>query len=454
MVYNGERCPHSHSETGRAMLWTGAAIRAARTADRMRRQGASTVNHLDIIQSALGALAHRRSFTPGIFESLAPLIGRLGYGTAAVYITDDYPDRMNLAARFGGNGDGGGNGDAYPATIALGRERPLRAETAAVFGDRPDVMVEPLFSHGCELGVLVASAPRGGGEDAREGFKTLAGAVSTMAYIERLRTTTLREREERDMFFAQSLVSRLLVQDVPKIKHLRIGCKHVRSLEAGGDFFDFVAKPDGSLLGFVGSCSGSGLRTVLEVCGIMREIHRSLHKFDRPSRVLERINTLLVEEKRRRHQASLCLFHVSAVEGKIRLAKSGRLGVLLCGPGRETENISAPGEAFLGMAPGLEFRDEAYAFRPGQSLFCVTEGFFTPVGEAGDSDEEARLAAFTRCVGEAHGARRKKPLANAVFELAERTGERGEMGGDTPMLALSVEFLNNRESVRIIRGGF
>jgi serine phosphatase RsbU (regulator of sigma subunit) len=279
--------------------------------------------------------------------------------------------------------------------------------------------------------------------ETRTSFRTLADAVSLMAYLERIRTNTRREREERDLFFAQALVSRLLVQRVPKIKHLRIGCEHVRSLEAGGDFFDFIAKPDGSLLGFIGSCSGSGLRTVLEVCGIMREIHRSLNTFDRPSQVLDRINTLLVEETHRRHQASLCVFHANAVERRIRLAKSGRLGMLLGGPGGKITNISARGTNFLGMVPKLEFHDEEYSFEPGQSFACATEGFY-----AGHDKQELRY--FLETVGTVLESRLKKPVVNAVFEQVNRT-DGWTARPDASMLALSVEFLNNRESVRIMR---
>ncbi len=398
------------------------------------------MDSFDIVHSALASFERRRSFTPGMFEPLTPLLKKLGYDTAAIYIVDDYPDRMTLAAGYGG---------AYPPSIMLGgrvRVTPAEAAETALRGV-PGLMVERLFNHGRELGVIAATVTGTAGKAEREELATLAGAVSVMAYGERVRTNTEREREEREIFFAQALISRLLVRDVPKIKHLRLGCEHVRSLEAGGDFFDFIARPDGSLLGFVGSCSGSGLRTVLEVCCIMREIQRSLNRFDRPSQVLDRINTFLVEEKRRRHQASLCVFRVSAVERRITIAKSGRLGALLSDPGGRIENVSAPGANFLGIMPHLDFHDEEHGFEPGQSLFCVTEGFYIGRDLTNGGAEQER---FFEYVSAALAARRKKPLANAVFDAVNREGNPA-FRPDNPMLALSVEFLNNRESVRLIR---
>jgi hypothetical protein len=387
------------------------------------------MDQLEIIRSALRAFEKRRPFTPGMFDPLMPLLQRLGCASAAVYLVDDYPDHMARVAGYGGE---------YPQEIPLAQKTSPAEEAASVLRKTRNLVIVPLSSHGLALGVLAASMTP---PDA-ESLRAIAEVAGPMAYAERVRVNIDRERQERELFFAQALAGRLLVQDVPKIKHLRVGCEHVRSLEAGGDFFDFVAKPDGSLVGFVGSCSGSGLRTVLEVCGIIREIHRSLQKFDAPGKVLERINTLLVEEKHRRHQASLCVFRVSAVERRIRLAKSGRLGMLLCGggvAGGGVEDISAHGTNFLGIVPKMDFRDEEYGFEPEQSLFCVTEG-----GYAG-------MDTILECVSAALGARRKKPLANAVFERVNRM-EEYPIRTDASMLALSVEFLNNRESVRLFRG--
>lgn len=397
-----------------------------------------SIDPIDIIKSTLGTFEHRQSFAPGMFEPLKPLFKRLGYESAVVYITDDYPDRMLLVTGYGGE-------EVFPPYVVLNHTKSLFDETARLFQDIPNLMLGRLFNHGRELGVLAVTCKEPPSGQAREAFDTLVGAVSIMAYVERIRTNSCRERQERDLFFAQSLTNRLMSREVPKVKNLRLGCEFMRTLEAGGDFYDFIPNPDGNLLGLIGSCSGRGLRTVMEMASILRETFRSFTYTSSLSEVLFRINTMLVEEKHRAHQASLCLFHVDATRRKLRLAKSGRLGILLCGPGGEITNLSAAGATFLGMVSKPDIHDDEYDFAPGQAFFCVTEGFYSSKGCADAGSQDACLVQSVRDTLE---AKHKKPLANALFDRIGR--DSGDPAEDNPVLALSVEFTGRgRESMRM-----
>lgn len=397
------------------------------------------VELVDIVQATLGTFDHRQSFTPGMFEPLKPLFKDLGYDSAAVYITDDYPDRMNLTCSFG-------KADLFPSHVVLNRRKSLRDEMAAQMKSVPGAMVERLFSHDRELGVIVATSPRAGEKRTREAFDMLVRSVSVMAYVERIRINDRRERLERDIFFAQSLTSRLLIREAPKLKDLRLGFEFARSLEAGGDFFDFVPQSDGGLLGFIGCCNGKGLRTVLEVTGIMRTVHRSLHARDDLSGVLSLVNEYLVREKRRAHQASLAVFRVDPARRKLTVAKSGRVEMLLCGPGAHIDNISTPGAMFLGMMENPDIHHDEYDFNPGQSLFCVTEGIYS---SSNCMNARPQLRWFIESVAMVLESRRRKPLANAIFDLVNRKYDQGVRPDDS-MLAISVEFTGrNRESMRL-----
>lgn len=397
-----------------------------------------SIDPIDIIQDALGTFEHRQSFAPGMFEPLKPLFMRLGYEAAVIYITDDYPDRMLLVSGSGGE-------EIFPPHIVLNEKKSLFDETGEILRDIPNLMLGRLFNHGRELGVLAVTCREAPDSRAREAFDALTGAVSVMAYVERIRTNICRERQERDLFFAQSLTSRLMLSEVPKMPNLRLGCEFMRSLEAGGDFYDFVPEPDGSLLGVLGSCSGKGLRTVMEMASILRETFRSLHSTSSLSDVLFRVNTMLVEERRRAHQASLCLFHIDTTRRKLRLAKSGRLGVLLCGPGSEITDLSSAGATFLGMVPRPDIHVDEYDFLPGQAFFCVTEGYYA---SRNCLEVKPQNDCFIQTVRKTLEAKGKKPLANALFDLVGR--DNMDLAEDNPVLALSVEFTSRgRESMRM-----
>ncbi len=389
----------------------------------------SDVDLLGIVQAALGTFEHRQSFSPGMFEPLEPLFRSLGYDSVGVYIADDYPDRMRRISGYGGE-------SWFPDNVYLSGSRSLFEGLAKSLAGVPGVLSARLFNHERELGALAATSPESESRRTRDAFDVLARSLSTMAYVERIRTNSRREREERDLFFAQSLTNRLLIRQAPEVKGLRVGFEFIRSLEAGGDFFDLVPCR-GGLLGFFGCCNGKGLRTVLEVTNIMRETHRALQCSDSLSYALHHANDILVREKGRAHQASLGLFEIDLEKRTLHLAKSGRLGMFLCGPDGGIQNVSASRGLFLGMMHDPEIQDETFAFAPGQSLVCFTEGFYT---YRNCLNAPHPLQWFLRALEATVREKPDRPLVNALFANMNNSLDRASVLRTVDhMVALSVE---------------
>lgn len=395
---------------------------------------------LGIIQEALGTFDHRQSFSPGMFEPLKPLFEKLGYRDVAIYITDDYPDRMHVVS-------GIGKKKRFPPYVAINQLDSLPEEFAAMTRKIPGIMTEPLFSHSRLLGMIAATHDDANDQSVREAFSVLAKTLSVMAYVEHIRTNSHRERQERDIFFAQSLTNRFLLREPPKMRELRLGFKFIRALEAGGDFFDLVPDAEGGLYGFIGSCNGQGLRTVLEVSSIIRSIHRVRASSHSLSDTIAAVNDLLIREQHRAHQASLAIFRIDAAARKLRLAKAGRLGILLCGPGKHINDISSPGTTFLGMVEPSYLMDEEYEFAPGQALFAFTEGFYSSHNIL---KARPQFHWFLESVAEIYSGKPKKPLANAVFDTVNHDVDH-TVRPDSSMLSVSIEFKGRRDSIRMPR---
>lgn len=394
---------------------------------------------LNIVQAALSTFDNRQSFTPGMFEALKPLFEQLGYNSVAVYITDDYPDRMHKACAIDEE-------HHFPAYVALNRFASLHEEFSDSVKHIPGIMIAPLFSHGRELGVVAVTHSQPDDNDVCYSLTILAKVISVMAYVEFIRSNSYRERQERDVFFAQSLTNRLLMREPPKMRDLKLGFECIRSLEASGDFFDLIPDANGGLAGFIGSCNGQGLKTVMEVAGIMRSIHRARSSANSLSDIVKTVNELLVHEQHRAHQASLAIFHIDVKNKKLSIAKAGRLGLLLCGPGPSIDNISSPGTTFLGMVKSLELTDEVYDFAQGQAFFAVTDGFYA---SRNVMKVRPQLHWFLESLAELLKTRYKKPLANAIFDVVNKEVDH-TVRPEQSMLAISVEFKGrNRESMRI-----
>lgn len=377
-----------------------------------------------IVSTALETFNGRQQFSPGMFEPLKPLFAKLGFDNAAIYITDDFPDGMHRVTHLG-------DPLIFPENVVMRDRKSLADALAVEIAGIPGAMVQSLHSHGRELGAIAATCPRGG-VDSRDALDILARTLSAMGYVERIRTNSYRERQERDVFFAQSLTNRLLVRENPKVKGLRIGHEFVRSLEAGGDFFDMVHRRDGSLVGYVGCCNGHGLRTVLEVCGIMRRINRALLAGHPLSEVMLGVNDYLVRVKRRAHQASLCLFNIDMAKRRISLAKAGRMDIVLFDKKAESNNLSSRSGIFLGMIPKPNIVEETHPFAPGSSFFCVTEGLHS---DKNSMKSAPHTAWFYRALADTVTEKPTVPLVNALFK---KMGSR-PLGA---LLAVSIEFRN------------
>lgn len=377
-----------------------------------------------IFETALGTFDHRRSFAPGMFEPLKPLFAELGYDAVVIYTADDYPDRMQIACAHGDAG-------FFPPDIFLDGEKTLYDEflqTLPPPSGATNLLTARLFSHGRDLGAIAAITRGRTNRDSEAAFDALAKSVSVMAYVDRIRTNGRRERVERDIFFAHSLANRLLPRKPPEMKNLRIGFECVRTLDAGGEFLDLVPEKNGVLFGVLGSCSGHGTRTVLEVAGIMQAIHHAAHRADDLSGIMQAVNSRLVREKRRAHQASLALFRADPRNRKLTVVKSGCVGMYVCGADG-VQDVSSTGSMFLGMADDPGFRVDEYDFFPGNGFFCMTECCLPP--------------GFDDCVRKAWGQKKRQPLVAAAFDLAGRT--------EDSLIALSVESDGggNQASVRM-----
>lgn|GEM_PF-3388664 len=382
---------------------------------------------LNIITSVLGVFDRLQSGTPDMFELLKPLFKQLAYDGAAVYIADEYPDRMHLEAVYG-------DASMYPPLVVRNGRDSLHTCLEKMLVSVPDAISGQLFSHGRELGALVATGKHLDRKIARESFGVLVQSMAVMAYIERIRTNVVRERQERDIFFAQSLTSRLLVGTPPRVENLRIGVEFRRSLEVGGEFYDFVAVSPTRLRGFFGCCNGNGVRTALGVCRIMREVHRAAQMSDSPAAILLHVNNMLVEQKKRMRQTSLCVFDIDVDAGAVRLARAGHPGLLLCGPGTGIQDIPVATGPFLGTEPKPEIRDETFDFGPGRSLFCVTEKFNAMRNRANARPFRRFRAALENSLG----GKKKTPLVNRVFHFIDQTTDQVENSPDA-LVALSVE---------------
>ncbi|MDR2391243.1 MAG: serine/threonine-protein phosphatase [Planctomycetota bacterium] len=319
---------------------------------------------LDMLRLVLDGVEWLCPRPADMFRPMEPFFRAMGMESAIIYFDDDFPDAMQNVFSYGDT-------SVFP-------DRVVRSETATLMESLrrqmkgvPGFIADRIRVNRRELGAIAAI-----GKDPVENFDILVHFISLMSLIERGRRNFQREREEREVFFAQSLANRLLLHRPPEVKNLRFDCQFIRSLECSGEFYDVIPRREDDIFGMFGCCNGHGLRTVMAVNMLMREIRRFRESCRHLSDVVRGVNAYLLRYGHRMRQASLCLFEIDMRRRRLHLAKAGRLGIILGGAGIEVKNVSAGGGIFLGLYEDPAIQDETFEFRPGHSILMATEGFY------------------------------------------------------------------------------
>lgn len=184
----------------------------------------------------------------------------------------------------------------------------------------------------------------------------------------------------------------------------------------GGDFFQTLSKPDGSLLVVVGDVSGKGMSAAMLVAVLVGAIRtRADESFD-PAAMLTMLNQRLIG--RSGGHLATCLAAELRPNGEMRIANAGHLPPYLNG-----QELPLEGSLPLGAADVIDPSSRTITLQPGDHLTLLTDG----VVEAMNSASE--LFGFDRA-----RTISSQPAA-AIVQQAQAFGQKDDI------TVLSIEFI-------------
>jgi hypothetical protein len=206
------------------------------------------------------------------------------------------------------------------------------------------------------------------------------GLVVGVLTLRRFVRTQVRQGLERkaiaqDLEQARVLQQRVLVPEVIASKYFAVETEYRPAQTVGGDFFQTLTRPDGSLLVVVGDVSGKGVSAAMLVAvlvGAIRE--RAEDSFD-PASLLARLNRRLLG--RSGGHFATCLAAEIAPDGTMRIANAGHIPPYLNGNEMEVE-----GSLPLGVIAEVEYGSQIFKLSPGDRLTFITDGVLEATNEA------------------------------------------------------------------------
>ena len=267
-------------------------------------------------------------------------------------------------------------------------------------------IVVPLITQG-ELVGLLNLGPRLSEQDYsaddRKLLDALAGQAAPavrVAQLVRQQESQARERErvEQELRVAQLIQQQFLPRELPDLHGWHVAAYYRPAREVGGDFYDFIELPEGKIGIVVGDVTDKGVPAALVMATTHSLLRAEAPRLVSPSKVLERINDLLVDDMPPKMFVT-CLYAVlDPATGTLQFANAGN-NLPYVGSEGDTLELRATGMP-LGLLPDMSYEEKSATLRPGDSMLMHSDG----LAEAHSPDKE--MFGFPRLmelVGEGHG---------------------------------------------------
>lgn len=231
-----------------------------------------------------------------------------------------------------------------------------------------------------------------------------------------------RQSVARELEQAQQLQQRVLVPEALESPFFSVEAEYRPAQTVGGDFFQTITKPDGSLLVVIGDVSGKGMSAAMLVAVVVGAIRsRAMESFE-PASLLKLLNACLLG--RSGDHFATCLAAEFHADGTVQMANAGHLRPYLNG-----EEMEMEGSLPLGLSADIDISTSSLTLQPGDHLTFLTDG----VLEATNAANELFGFERTRAISG------KSPAS--IIEQAQRFGQQDDI------TVLSVEFAAVAERV-------
>jgi Stage II sporulation protein E (SpoIIE) len=250
------------------------------------------------------------------------------------------------------------------------------------------------------------------------GFEVHLGTISTIFSIFLITIMLLRRflhaQRKREQWKAEIEQARqvqhvLIPEELPTVSGFAIESEYRPAREVGGDFFQILPRPDGSVLIVVGDVTGKGLQAGMLVALIVGAVRTAVQYHSDPLILMNSLNDRLWGRGR---ASATCLILRITRDGQVTMANAGHLPPYLNGA-----EVPMEGSLPIGVIPGAEFFVTHFAMAPGDTLMLMSDG----VAEA--QNERKQLFGFERIE-----EMLQKPIsAAALASAAEAFGQEDDI---------------------------
>ncbi len=318
-------------------------------------------------------------------------------------------------------------------TLALDTPAVARLRAAGVR------LVVPLVSSGELIGTLNLG-PRLSEQDYSSDDRRLLDSLAAqaapalrVAQLVRQQEAEARERQriEQELQVAQLIQQHFLPVDLPQPSGWSVEAFYRPARAVGGDFYDVVERPDGTLAFAVGDVTDKGVPAAMVMAATRSLLRAAGESLRDPGAILAQVNTLLHGDIPSRMFVT-CLYGIlDPRTGELRFANAGHNLPFLRGADGTVE-LRATGMP-LGLLPGMRYDETRARMEPGTQLLLHSDG----IAEAHDPARQMFGIPRLEQVVDGAAERRGGLIGAVLAELEQFTGPGWEQEDDITLVALS-----------------
>jgi hypothetical protein len=207
-----------------------------------------------------------------------------------------------------------------------------------------------------------------------------------------------REEEERRTFETEHRIAATLQRSlIPALPELEVvglaGCylPGTDGLEVGGDWYDAIPLPDGSVTVVIGDVVGKGVAAAAQMGQLRNALRAYVLEGFSPGEALGKLNHLTLSLSGSTFATVLCLRY-EPQDRSVRWCRAGHLPALVRRSDGRVGSLAGDGSPPIGVFEGVVFRDSEAELEPNDVVVLYTDGLIERPGEDIDVSIEALAA--------------------------------------------------------------
>ena len=264
----------------------------------------------------------------------------------------------------------------------------------------------------------------------------LSNAELTSAIAEEV---ARREKLNREIEIAREVQERLFPQHLPEIAGLDYFGRCRTALAVGGDYYDFLALPEGRLGVALGDVSGKGIAAALTMASLQASLRSEATRAgDHLGAMIARVNHMVYDASTEDRYATLFYAQFDPAARRLTYVNAGHCPPILLRNtprGPVIERLDQAGGTVVGLLPEFDYQQASVTLSSGDLLVIYTDGFSEAMNrDLEEWGDKRLLAAVTNCDGLS-----SKDVISRVIQAADAFAAGAPQSDDMTLAVLRVQ---------------